>query len=129
MSDLWCEREKRKIDEKLVKALVSEYNRNLKAYAWDDEQEGITTIVWAESTGKAKAQIANDYDIAFTEVKVYRLPWADEYADAERIPPEVYFKNGWSQWCHRCGNEVSEDEAVIVGNAVYHKWCYERMCK
>ncbi len=104
-------------------------DKKLKAYAWDDEQEGITAIVWAESAGKAKTEIANDNDIAFTEVKVYRLPWADKYADAERIPPEVYFEHGWSQWCHRCGNEVSEDEAVIVGNAVYHKWCYERMCR
>lgn len=38
MSDLWYEREKRKIDKKLAQALVSEYNRKPKAYQWDDEQ-------------------------------------------------------------------------------------------
>lgn len=102
-------------------------DKKLKAYKWDDEYEGTTAIVWAESAGKAKAEIANDYDIAFTEVKVYRLPWADDYDDEESIPPEVYFEHGWSLWCHRCGNEVCEDEAVIADKAVYHKWCYERM--
>lgn len=94
-------------------------DKKLKAYKWDDEYEGTTAIVYAESAGKAKAEIANDNDIAFTEVKVYRLPWADEYGDQENIPPEVYFEHGWSLWCHRCGNEVCEDEAVIDGEAVY----------
>lgn len=100
-------------------------NKKLKAYSWDDEYEGTIAIVWAESAGKAKAEIANDNDIAFADVKVHRVPWADDYDDMESIPPEVYFKHGWLQACHECGMEVAEDEAVIVDKAVYHKWCYE----
>lgn len=100
-------------------------DKKLKAYQWDDEQEGTTTIVWAESAGKAKAEIANDNDIAFTEVKVYRLPWADKYGDMENIPPEVYLDNGWWLPCCKCASQVAGEDAVIVGGDVYCKDCYE----
>lgn len=104
-------------------------DKKLKAYQWDDEHEGTATIVWAESAGKAKAEIANDNDIAFTEAKVYRAPWADEYGGWENVPPEVLLEHGWLLPCCRCGKYDFDDEGdenmVVVGGDVYCKDCYE----
>lgn len=51
---------------------------NLKAYAWDDEDYGESYLVWATTPGKAKALLAAEHDIKFTEIRVYRVPWADK---------------------------------------------------
>lgn len=101
-------------------------DKKLKAYAWDDEQEGTTSIVWTETAGKAKAEIANDNDIAFTEAKVYRASWADEYGGWDNIPPEVLVEHGWMLPCHRCGRyEFENEDMVVVNGNVYCKDCYK----
>ena len=57
---------------------------NLKAYAWDDEDYGGSHVVWATTPGKAKALLAAEHDREFTEIRVYRVPWADKYGDSKR---------------------------------------------
>lgn len=52
---------------------------NLKAYEWDDEYYGESYLVWATTPGKAKALLAAEHDREFTEIRVYRVPWADKY--------------------------------------------------
>lgn len=56
---------------------------NLKAYAWDDEDYGESYLVWATTPGKAKALLAAEHDREFTEIRVYRVPWADKYGEKE----------------------------------------------
>lgn len=59
---------------------------NIKAYAWDDEDYGGSYFVWTTTPGKAKALLAAEHDIEFTEIRVYRVPWADKYGDNKIIP-------------------------------------------
>ena len=51
----------------------------LKAYGWDDEDYDESHVVWAATPGKAKALLASEHDREFTEMRVYRVPWADKY--------------------------------------------------
>lgn len=51
---------------------------NVKAYEWDDEYHGESHVVWAATPGKAKALLASEHDREFTEMRVYRVPWADK---------------------------------------------------
>lgn len=53
----------------------------IKAYAWDDEDYGGSYFVWTTTPGKAKALLAAEHDREFTEIRVYRVPWADKYGD------------------------------------------------
>lgn len=99
--------------------------RKLKAYAWDDEQEGTTTIEWFESAGKAKQYFASENELRFTEVRVYRVPWADNYRCMEAIPKELCWEHGWWWECNDCGNMICEDEGVIVNNVVYCHGCWK----
>ncbi len=101
--------------------------RKLKAYAWDNDQDGTTTIEWFDSAGKAKRYFADENELPFTQVRVYRIPWADNYKSMEEIPKEVYLANGWWFECYSCGFHVCEDEAIVVDNKVYCLDCYERM--
>lgn len=59
---------------------------NIKAYAWDDEDYGGSYFVWTTTPGKAKALLAAEHDREFTEIRVYRVPWADKYGDNKIIP-------------------------------------------
>lgn len=52
---------------------------NIKAYAWDDEDYGGSYFVWTTTPGKAKALLAAEHDREFTEIRVYRVPWADKF--------------------------------------------------
>ena len=72
---------------------------NLKAYAWDDEDYGESYLVWATTPGKAKALLAAEHDREFTEIRVYRVPWADKYG-------ELY--------CSNCGTRVQNDTATVL---------------
>lgn len=106
-------------------------DKKLKAYQWDDEFEGTGIIVYAETAGKARAEIAdsNDSGLRFTEIRVYRAPWADEYGDWDNIPPEVLIEHGWLLPCCRCGQyEIEDDEAmIVVDGKVYCKECCEEV--
>lgn len=58
----------------------------LKAYGWDDEDYDESHVVWAATPGKAKALLASEHDREFTEMRVYRVPWADKYGASKIIP-------------------------------------------
>ena len=85
----------------------------LKAYVWDDEYNDKSHIVWATTPGKAKALLAAEHDEKFTELRVKRLPWADQYKDFNKIPAAEFFKHGWWMYCLNCGARVYEDKAVV----------------
>lgn len=67
---------------------------NIKAYVWDDEDYGGNYFVWTTTPGKAKALLAAEHNREFTEIRVYRVPWADKYRSMDDIPAEEFFKSG-----------------------------------
>lgn len=87
---------------------------NIKAYVWDDEYHGESHIVWTTTPGKAKALLAAEHDEEFTEIRVRRLPWADEYGDSKRIPAEEFLSRGWWLPCTNCGTPVYDDTATVL---------------
>lgn len=98
-----------------------------KAYAYDDEFEGTTEIYWAKTAGQAKAYFANENDLLFTEVSVYRVPWADKYKSMEEIPPDVYWENGWWLPCEKCGSIVAEGEGRATEKGVLCLECLQEL--
>lgn len=90
----------------------------LKAYGWDDEDYDESHVVWAATPGKAKALLASEHDREFTEMRVYRVPWADQYRSMDDIPAEEFLKNGWYLYCVKCGTHVYDDTAVLTENKV-----------
>lgn len=87
---------------------------NLKAYVWDDEYNDKSHIVWATTPGKAKALLAAEHDEKFTELRVKRLPWADQYKDFNKIPAAEFFKHGWWMYCLNCGKVVRNGTATVL---------------
>lgn len=65
---------------------------NIKAYAWDDEDYGGSYFAWTTAPGKAKALLAAEHNREFTEIRVYRVPWADKYRSMDDIPAEEFLK-------------------------------------
>ena len=78
----------------------------LKAYGWDDEDYDESHVVWAATPGKAKALLASEHDREFTEMRVYRVPWADKYGASKIIPAKEFLSNGWELNCTNCGKVV-----------------------
>lgn len=66
----------------------------IKAYAWDDEDCGESYFVWTTTPGKAKALLASEHDREFTEMRVYRVPWADKYSESKIIPAKELLSKG-----------------------------------
>lgn len=95
----------------------------LKAYSWDDESVSESYIVCAETVGKAKALLAAEHDEKFTDIRHYRLPWADKYRDMDDIPAEEFLAHGWWLTCAKCGKQVYEDTAVLTDTKVLCKEC------
>lgn len=96
---------------------------NVKAYAWNDEYHGGSHIVWTTTPGKAKALFAAEHDEEFTEMRVYRVPWADKYRSMDDIPAEEFLKNGWYLYCANCGTHVYDDTAVLTEKNVFCTEC------
>lgn len=86
----------------------------IKAYAWDDEDYGGSYFVWTTTPGKAKALLASEHDREFTEMRVYRVPWADKYGDNKIIPAKELLSNGWWLYCSNCGTRVQNDTATVL---------------
>lgn len=97
-----------------------------KAYAFNDELEGTAEFYWAETAGQAKAYFANEYGLPFTEIHVYRVPWADKYTSMEEIPPEAYWDNGWWLTCENCGRMVAEGEGRVTKTGVLCLECFKK---
>lgn len=108
-------------------------NKVLKAYEWDNESDGYSMIIYAETVGKAKYEIMCEQDENFTDIRVKRIPWADKYADSE-IPAEEYINHGWWLPCanHECTNEHLDEESLsrgagIINHKIYCPECYAKM--
>lgn len=98
--------------------------KNLKAYSFTDEETGYTQIEWFETAGQAKRYFANENTLDFCDVRVYRVPWADEYQSKGEVPPEVCLAHGWWFECNRCGRVVTEENlGEINGKDVYCDEC------
>lgn len=96
---------------------------NIKAYAWDDEDYGGSYFVWTTTPGKAKALLAAEHDREFTEIRVYRVPWADKYGASKIIPAKEFLSNGWDLHCAKCGTPVYDGTAVITETNVFCTEC------
>lgn len=96
---------------------------NVKAYVWDSDWNGESYIVWTTTPGKAKALLAAEHDECFKDIRVRRLPWADEYRVVDDIPAEVFLSNGWWLPCAKCGTDVYEDTAVLTETEVLCEDC------
>lgn len=86
----------------------------LKAYGWDDEDYDESHVVWAATPGKAKALLASEHDREFTEMRVYRVPWADKYGASKIIPAKEFLSNGWELNCTNCGKVVRNGTATVL---------------
>jgi len=91
-------------------------------------------IVFAETPGKAKAQMMGEFGCDFTEMTAKRIPEFDRYADAGHVPIQAMLDNDWYFYCYRCGEIVSKDTGeddpdlapIVVGSStVYHKRCLD----
>lgn len=88
----------------------------IKAYAWHNDDTGFDDIVWCETAGKAKYYIACKEGIPFTDVKVYRVKFADKFKCIEDIKIKDFFDNGWGYVCSKCGEITFEDEATFIND-------------
>jgi hypothetical protein len=106
----------------------------LKAYEWDNEIDGYSMIVYAETVGKAKYEVMNEESQDnFTDIRVKRMPWADKYAGG-KIPAEEYISHGWWMPCAnpKCGNDHLDEESLskgagIIDHKIYCPECYLKM--
>lgn len=89
----------------------------MKAYIY--EHDGNSDIVWADTVGKAKYLISLESGEDFTQIRITRAAWADQYLDMELIPDEVYLQNGFGVMCKNCGKIVYQDEAIIRNGYAY----------
>ena len=67
--------------------------------------------------------LAAEHDEEFTEMRVYRVPWADKYRSMDDIPAEEFLKNGWYLYCANCGTHVYDDTAVLTEKNVFCTEC------
>lgn len=102
-------------------------DKKVKAYHWNDEQTGYSLIVWAETPGRAKRQIADSEGMNFIDVNVCRLPWADKYTNMDEIPAKEYFAHGWQLCCCNCGELYPEEDLIVTETEPICKYCYNRM--
>ena len=110
------------------KAMIKENKPKLKAYSFTDEQTGYGEIDWFENAGQARSFFASVQGLHFCDVRVYRVPWADEYWSKGEVPPEVCLAHGWWWACCECGAQVSEEDVgKIDGYDVYCKECADKI--
>lgn len=92
----------------------------LKAYGWDDEDYDESHVVWAATPGKAKALLASEHDREFTEMRVYRVPWADKYEASKIIPAKEFLR------VVRNGTATVLDEVEILCDECAKDWSEEK---
>lgn len=83
----------------------------LKAWwVYGKDQHVMDDIIFAQTRGQAIAKselLAESGEWALCRAK--RVPWADQYAQAGKIPAQAYLDHDWSILCDRCdNNEVWE---------------------
>ncbi len=95
----------------------------LKAYTWQDEEEDRGYVIYAASAGKARAGIYRCRDVRFTDIRVKREPWLDEYCNKD-IPATVMLEHDWWIMCQQCGKcALDNDTAVIKNGKAYCADC------
>ena len=101
----------------------------LKAYCYTDDQTGYSHIYYAENRNKAKELASGDNDENYIDVHVYRIPWADEYAEKGDVPIAVLLKNGWRYECCKClrgwldQDDVDNGTAFLINGGVFCPEC------
>lgn len=95
----------------------------MKAYTWTDEDTGYSLIVWCDTAGQARRQIADSEAVDFIDVRVYRLPWADKYTSMDDIPLKEYFANGWQRSCSKCCELYYEEDLIVTDTEIICKSC------
>ncbi|MCT3231905.1 hypothetical protein [Lactiplantibacillus plantarum] len=91
-----------------------------KAYevSFDDYDGVFRTLVFAETSGKAKYQVigTDGFDDAeFTDLGCKRAKWADELENASQLEIEIAeLKHGWSWWLEDGGESIDEDAIPLV---------------
>lgn len=93
----------------------------LKAYiVRDNMSEAGSIIVWAETSGKAKAQALYD-DIfdgwEYQELRANRAPDFDKYAESKKVPIQELLKMSWYFSCKKCGEECLDQDSIDNGEA------------
>ena len=93
-----------------------------KAYIVSDKWGDNSTVVFAESVGKAKSEALYDaefawFDYEFTELRVRRMNDWDKYAESKKIPIMELLKTGWWFECKGCAKQLTEDD-IISGDAI-----------
>lgn len=96
----------------------------LKAYIVTSQyNDNGDLIIWAESSGKAKASAINSWEFHgndYTDLRAKRIKDFDKYADSKKVPIEELLKLGWWFYCAGlCSAEITQDnidakEAFVV---------------
>lgn len=93
----------------------------LKAYIVSDKYSEVgSTVVWAETFNKAKAQALNDdiFDgFEYIELNARREKDFDKYAESKKIPIQELLDKCWWFSCKKCGKEYLDQESIDNGDA------------
>ncbi|WP_429169165.1 hypothetical protein [Aeromonas rivipollensis] len=82
----------------------------LKAFSVQGDEHG--AVVFATSGIAARRMGANELNTDFEFIEsCRRLPWADQYASAGRVPPLELIAHGWWLECAHCYRLVCEDSS------------------
>lgn len=87
----------------------------LKAYIVSDKwNEAGSIVVWAETSGKAKAAALyrDELDsVDYIDIRVNRAPDFDKYAESKKVPIQELLNIGWWFYCSGlCSREISQDD-------------------
>ena len=105
---------------------MGEVKPKLKAYCCEEPFTGFMQIEYFENVGQAKAWFAGEFSEEYIDVRPRRLPWADEYNNADNIPIEVFFEHGWWFQCNTCNREIMSIEDFFENKYGYCcRGCYE----
>lgn len=95
--------------------------KKLKAYIVCDKwNEAGAIIIWAETSGKAKAKalyddIFDNYE--YTELRVKRAPDFDKYAESKKVPIQELLNMSWYFCCCECLKEHLDQDSIDSGEA------------
>jgi len=99
-------------------------NIKVKAYIVSDKwNDAGSIVIWAETSGKAKAQaLYNDIfdNSEFTELRTQRVKDFDKYAESKKVPIQKLLNMYWWFSCCEClkdhldKDSIDNEEAFII---------------
>lgn len=102
----------------------------MKAYIGYDCMDECAEIVFAETQGRAKALIANEFDMEYVDVRVKRQPQFDKYAENGTVPKAALLADGWWFECASCRDTVRQEDlsegAEVIDDKVYCADCADQ---